>query len=47
MPDYAGYEIGNYQIIKTIGGGGFADVYLGSHKHLHNSVAIKVLFVQN
>ena len=42
----AGQEIGNYRIIKQIGVGGFAEVYLGEHIHLGTQAAIKVLHAQ-
>src|SRR5436305_2935074 len=36
-------QLGNYQLIKLLGEGGFATVYLGKHIHLKNFAAIKVL----
>ena len=36
-------RLGNYWIIKLLGRGGFADVYLGEHISLRTLVAIKVL----
>ncbi len=38
-------RIGNYQIYKTLGRGGFAEVYLGKHIYLERLAAIKVLHV--
>ncbi|GCE05743.1 serine/threonine protein kinase [Dictyobacter aurantiacus] len=38
-----GERIGNYQLLRLLGSGGFADVYLGEHQHLGNYAAIKVL----
>ena len=38
-----GQKLGNYQIVKLIGHGGFADVYLGEHIYLKTRAAIKVL----
>ena len=36
-------RLGNYWIIKLLGRGGFADVYLGEHTSLRSPAAIKVL----
>ncbi|GHO49281.1 serine/threonine protein kinase [Ktedonospora formicarum] len=36
-------QLGNYHIIRRLGTGGFADVYLGEHVHLGRLAAIKVL----
>jgi len=38
--------LGNYRILRMIGQGSFADVYLGEHIHLHTQAAIKVLQVR-
>jgi serine/threonine protein kinase len=38
-----GQQLGNYRLIRLLGKGAFADVYLGEHLYLHTSVAIKVL----
>ena len=38
-----GGRIGNYQLVRLLGSGGFADVYLGEHLHLGTHAAIKVL----
>lgn len=43
MFDYIGRKIGNYRIIRLLGNGGFANVYLGEHIHLGTQAAIKVL----
>jgi serine/threonine protein kinase len=43
MIDRSGRQLGNYQVIRPIGRGGFADVYLGEHVYLKTQVAIKVL----
>lgn len=43
MTDRGGQQFGNYRLIKQLGQGGFADVYLGEHVHLENQAAIKVL----
>lgn len=36
-------QLGHYRVIRLLGHGGFADVYLGEHVYLHTQVAIKVL----
>jgi WD40 repeat protein len=38
-----GQQIGNYRIIRLLGTGGFAEVYLGQHVHLNTLAAIKLL----
>ena len=38
-----GQQFGNYQLVRLLGRGGFAEVYLGQHIFLNNYVAIKVL----
>jgi eukaryotic-like serine/threonine-protein kinase len=46
MADRVGQQIGNYRIIRLLGEGGFAEVYLGEHLHLHTEAAIKILHAQ-
>src|SRR6266852_8986647 len=43
MADRVGQQLGNYQLIRLLGEGGFAEVYLGEHIHLGTQAAIKVL----
>lgn len=43
MNDYVGRQLGNYRLLRLIGQGGFADVYLAEHIHLDTQAAIKVL----
>ncbi len=43
MTDRVGQQLGNYRLIRLLGHGGFADVYLGEHIHLNTLAAIKVL----
>ena len=43
MVDRVGQQLGNYHLVRRIGEGGFADVYLGEHIHLGTRAAIKVL----
>ncbi len=40
---YAGQQFGNYRLLRMLGEGGFAQVYLGEHIHLKTLAAIKVL----
>lgn len=42
-----GSQLGNYQIMKFLGAGGFADVYLGKHIYLETMAAVKVIRVNS
>ncbi|HLX39529.1 MAG TPA: serine/threonine-protein kinase, partial [Ktedonobacteraceae bacterium] len=46
MVDRAGQKLGNYRLMRMIGRGGFAEVYLGEHVFLNTPVAVKVLHAQ-
>jgi serine/threonine protein kinase len=46
VSDRVGQQLGNYRLLKLLGQGGFADVYLGEHIHLSTQAAIKVLRTQ-
>ena len=46
MTNRAGQQLGNYRLIRLIGKGGFAEVYLGEHVFLNTPVAVKVLHAQ-
>lgn len=47
MANYAGQflgkQFGNYRLIRLLGQGGFAEVYLGEHIYLNTQAAVKVL----
>jgi serine/threonine protein kinase/outer membrane protein assembly factor BamB len=43
MADRIGQQLGNYRLVRLLGRGGFADVYLGEHLRLKTHAAIKVL----
>src|SRR5438128_1839668 len=43
MLDRIGQQLGNYRLIRLLGQGSFAEVYLGEHVHLKTQAAIKVL----
>src|SRR6266566_4344524 len=46
MADRSGQQLGNYRLIRLVGKGGFAEVYLGEHIYLGTPVAVKVLHTQ-
>jgi WD40 repeat protein len=43
MVDRVGQQLGNYRLLRLLGEGGFAEVYLGEHIYLNNHAAIKLL----
>jgi len=43
MANRDGQQLGNYYLIRLLGRGGFAEVYLGKHIYLETQVAIKLL----
>jgi hypothetical protein len=48
MPDQLdriGQRLGNYQLIRLLGQGGFAEVYPGEHLHLKTQAAVKLLHI--
>src|SRR5215831_10826189 len=47
MSDKVGQQLGNYRLIRLLGEGGFAQVYLGEHVYLDTQAAIKVLQTQS
>src|SRR5438128_4371572 len=47
MPEYGKYkgqQLGHYRLVRLLGSGGFAEVYLGEHIHLNTQAAVKVLY---
>ena len=38
-----GQTLGHYRLLRLLGSGGFADVYLSEHIHLHTQAAVKIL----
>ena len=43
MSDHVGQQLGNYRLIRLLGRGGFANVYLGEHILLNSHAAVKIL----
>ncbi len=43
MADRVGQQVGAYRLLRLLGEGGFAEVYLGEHAHLGTQAAVKVL----
>lgn len=46
MEGRIGQQLGNYRLIRRLGRGGFAEVYLGEHLYVGTLAAIKVLHTQ-
>ncbi len=46
MADRVGQQLGNYRLLRLLGRGNFAEVYLGEHLYLERAAASKVLHVQ-
>jgi WD40 repeat protein len=46
VADRVGQQLGNYRLVRLLGQGGFAEVYLGEHIYLDTQAAIKVLHAQ-
>jgi len=46
MLDYAGEQLGNYRVLRLLGRGGSASVYLGEHIYLRSHAALKILHTQ-
>ncbi len=43
MIDRSGQQLGNYRLVRRLGSGAFAEVYLGEHRYLKSQAAIKIL----
>src|SRR6266487_3399896 len=43
MADLIGHQLGNYRLVRHLGRGAFAEVYLGEHLYLKSEAALKVL----
>lgn len=43
MADRVGQQLGNYLLVRLLGRGGFAEVYLGKHRYLNSYAALKIL----
>ncbi len=46
MADRVGQQLGHYRLLRFLGQGAFADVYLGEHQYLERLAAIKVLHLR-
>jgi eukaryotic-like serine/threonine-protein kinase len=46
MVSYIGQQFGHYRLLRLLGTGGFAEVYLGEHVLLQTQAAIKVVLTQ-
>ena len=46
MDGQVGLQVGNYRLVRLLGAGGFAKVYLGEHIYLRTPAAIKLLQVR-
>jgi WD40 repeat protein len=46
MAERDGQQLGNYRLLKLLGQGGFAEVYLGEHIYLGTKAAIKLLYTR-
>ena len=46
MTDRVGQQLGNYRLVRLLGQGGFAEVYLGEHLRLGTYAAIKMLYTR-
>src|SRR3989441_9144834 len=46
MIDRVGQKLGNYRLLRLLGRGGSASVYLGEHVYLKSHAALKILHTQ-
>jgi WD40 repeat protein len=45
MADLTGQQLNNYRLVRHLGRGGFADVYLGEHLYLRSYAALKLMHI--
>jgi eukaryotic-like serine/threonine-protein kinase len=43
MADHSGRQFGHYRLVRRLGKGGFAEVYLGEHIYIKRQAAVKLL----
>src|SRR5215472_17194228 len=43
MAERIGQQLGNYRLVRLLGRGSFAEVYLGEHLYLKSYAALKIL----
>ena len=43
MQNESGQQFGKYQLLRLLGSGGFAEVYLGEHMYMQSRAAVKIL----
>lgn len=46
MANRTGQQLGHYRLVRLLGHGGFAEVYLGEHLRLGTQAAVKVLYTR-
>jgi len=46
LSNRVGQQLGNYRLLRLLGQGGFAEVYLGEHAYLGTHAAIKILYTR-
>src|SRR5581483_6920580 len=46
MTERVGQRFGNYRLLRALGRGSFAEVYLGEHVHLQSFAAVKIMSTQ-
>lgn len=46
MDDLIGQQIGQYRLLRLVGAGSFASVYLGEHQYLKRHAALKIVHVR-